>query len=435
MTPPGSYDIDMVSMNAVPPSPAATEETLAGPVASGQSPALSETAPPETTAAGTDYVAPPRLVSLDALRGFSMFWILGASAFEGAFHELAHGDKSGHHLPAWLQAVVEFFDVQFQHVKWEGFHFEDLIFPLFVFASGVAIALTIPRKVERHGRRGVAWRTARRAGVLFLLGIWFSGGMSRGFDNIRILGVLQRIAIAYFFAVWLFLYLKPRGLIAVTVGLLVGYWALLAGVAAPGEEHATFAEGHNLTNYLDRMYLPLKKYDGDHDPEGMLSNIPAIASALLGVLVGLSVEKSKASAESKALSVMGAGLALAALGYLFGAECPIIKKLWTPSFVLVAGGWSTFLFGLFYFVIDVQKVRRWSIPFIWIGMNPILLYLLQNVAPAGGMASRLVGGDVYRWFNERLLAGLGDFVLAVVATSISVALAWFLHNRRIFLRF
>jgi predicted acyltransferase len=215
--------------------------------------------------------------------------------------------------------------------------------------------------------------------------------------------------------------------------LLLGYWALLAWVPIPGFGAGNFTEGHNLTNYLDKIYLGGRKYDGNHDPEGLLSSLPAIATCLFGVLAGVRLKHAKPGA-LRGLELIAGGAALIALGWVWGWEFPIIKKLWTSSYVLFAAGWSAVAFGLFYLVIDAAQVRKWAMPFVWIGMNPILLYLLDNLAPARGVATRLVGGDAAGDLNLLFMPGSGDFLVACVASGISIWVAWFLYHRRIFIR-
>ncbi len=393
------------------------------------------TAPPEGESTvkvpAAEQSGPRRLVSLDALRGFTMFWILGGAAFENAFHALPPN-----RFTSWVND-------QLSHCSWEGCHFEDIIFPMFVFVVGVSLVLTLPAKVERDGRSKTFWRVARRAAVLFLLGVFYNGGGMRGVEGVRWMGVLQRIAIAYFFASYLFLWMKPRNLIFVIVGILLGYWALLAWVPVPGFGAGDYAEGHNLTNYLDHMYLPGRMYDKTHDPEGLLSSFPAVATCLFGVLAGVWLVR-EGRAGRKALQFVGMGLLLIKLGLFWGGNYtdsygaigyfPIIKKIWTSSYVVLVAGWSALFLGVFYLVIDVWKLRHWAVPFVWIGMNPITLYLFESIASSRNIALRIVGGTIYDVFNFLVMPGTGDLLVAIVASTISVWLAWFLHNRRIFLR-
>ena len=351
----------------------------------------------------------PRLASLDALRGFDMFWILGGGSIHGAVKTL--GDSR----------AVNVITDQLDHAKWDGFHFLDLVFPMFVFIAGVSLALSLPRKAAKHGRAATARGLAVRALILFLIGLIASGGISKGLEGVRWLGVLQRIALASLGAGLLSLWLGARAL-AVTCGaLLLGYWALLACVPAPGGTAGDFREGHNIVNWFDAQYLPGRKYDGDHDPEGILSTIPAIANCMLGVLAGIFLRSTRTAGSRKSLLLVAAGTALLALGLLWSVQFPMIKKLWTSSFVLFACGCSAILLGAFHQIIEVRNFRAWAAPFIWIGLNPITIYLAANIANFNQLANRFVGPS----------PGL---LHAVFATGLGVLLAWWLHRRKIYLR-
>jgi predicted acyltransferase len=365
--------------------------------------------------------ASQRLMSLDALRGFDMFWIVGADALGEALANFKGGP------------ITELAAKQLDHAKWEGFHFYDLIFPLFVFMIGVAITFSLGRLVATEGRAAALKRVVRRAVPLYVLGLFYYGGLNGHIDHIRLLGVLQRLALCYLFAGILFIYLRPRGLVAVCLALLVGYWALLTFVPVPEFGAGDFAERHNLTNWLDRMYLPWRKWDGDHDPEGLLSTLPAIASCLLGVFAGLLLRDPARSERQKVAWLAGAGAALVALGYAWGLEFPVIKKIWTSSFVLVAGGFSALLLAAFYLVIDVWRLRMWAMPLVWIGANALTIYIISNVVDFGKLSARFAGGDVAKWLNSQW-QGLGGLVLALVSIALSMGICRFLYRRQIFLR-
>jgi len=364
---------------------------------------------------------PPRLLSLDALRGFDMLWIVGGDAVGIALGHLVGGGPG--------RVLVE----QLDHAPWAGFHFYDLIFPTFVFMAGTAIPFSLDRMVETEGRPRAVARVLRRTALLVLLGIFYYGGLSTPLAGVRLLGVLQRIGLCYGAAALLYLYLRPRGLAATAATLLLGYWALLRFVPVPGFGAGDFAEGHNLTNWIDAHYLPFRKWDGDHDPEGLLSTLPAVASCLLGVFAGLWLRNPARSGARRGTLLLAAGAALLVLGYAWGLEFPIIKKIWTSSFVLVAGGWSAVLLGTFYLVIDVAKVSAWAWPFVWVGCNPLTLYLATNLVDFGRIAERLVGGGVARHL-DLLHAGLGDLGLAAVLVALCFGFCGFLYRRRIFLR-
>ena len=221
------------------------------------------------------------------------------------------------------------------------FAFEDLIYPLFIFIVGVSIVFSLSKALSQSGRGRVMARVVSRSCLLYLLGliachgfdqpIHGFAGQTRAHHAMRWFGVLQRIAICYCFAATLFCLLRARYLVLTTIILLVGYWVLMAYVNVPGAGRGSFAEGKNLANYLDQKYLGGFKYDGDHDPEGYLSNLPAIASCLLGVFAGKHLRDEKFGPYAKGSILIFAGAALAATGYAWGflpspVHFPVIKK-------------------------------------------------------------------------------------------------------------
>ena len=358
-----------------------------------------------------------RLVSLDVVRGIAMFWIIGAADLLDAVRNIGDSEAT--------KSVADFL----AHKAWEGFHFEDLGLPLFIFIVGISTVLSTTKTIRQSGRNEAVRRILRRAIVLFLLGIIYNGGFSTPFRDIRLLGVLQRIALCYLFAALLFCYVSQRTIVAVCAMLLLGYWALMTFVPVPGVGRANFAEGKNLANHIDKQYLPLKKYDGDHDPEGLLSTMPAIASCLLGVFAGMLLKNNTVSDQTKVFYLAGAGVAGVALGSLWALQFPVIKKIWTSSFVLVAGGYSALAVALACQVIDLWKYQRWAQPFVWIGMNSLTIFLAAKLIDFGSLAQLLVGGDINRYCGV-----YGPVILAAVTLIIELCFLHFLYHRKIFLR-
>jgi len=364
------------------------------------------------------------VLAIDALRGFDMFWIIGG---EGLVFALRAA------FPGKLTTLLA---TQMEHVAWEGLRFYDLIFPLFVFIVGVALVFSLGRILESHGRAAAFKRVLVRSLVLYILGVAYYGGLAKTVGDIRLLGVLQRIALCYLFAGLLFLLLRrekwTRTALALGIALavlLVAYWALMTFVRVPVWGAGDYAEGHNLANYLDSRYLPLFKWDGDHDPEGLLSTLPAIGTCLLGVLTGLLLRSQDMAAQRKVLWLAGAGLVSLALGYLWGLQFPVIKKIWTSSYVLAAGGWSALLLALFYQVIEIWHWRGWAMPFVWIGANAIMLYLLFSIVDFSDLARRFLGGPVSLLFGR-----YADLLVAAGVVALVLLLAGFLYRRRVFIR-
>ena len=391
--------------------------------------------------------APPsrtvRLVSLDALRGFDMFWIIGAEDVVHALNQVVNQTHAG-----WARRVepaTRFAAWQLSHKDWAGFGFYDLIFPMFVFMVGASLVFSLTKLIQAKGKPAAVRRVIIRGLILYAFGLIFYGhfdgsripNLARhpeqyhmmGVD-LRLMGVLQRIALAYLVSGLLFCFLRPRALAVVTVSLLAIYWGVMSFVPAPGVGHVSFEEGRNIANWIDFHILPGYKWDKSHDPEGLLSTIPAIASCLLGVFAGLLLKGDRFRPYLKALILIGAGAAAVGLGFAWGLQFPVIKKLWTSSFVLVAAGYSSILLGLFYLVIDVWKLRAWATPFVWIGMNAITLYMVWNLVKFDDLAQRVVGGKV----GHALLAQFEPLAVAALALLFILILARFLYKRQIFLR-
>jgi predicted acyltransferase len=358
-----------------------------------------------------------RLVSVDALRGFDMFWIIGAAGLVKGLQTISGSE------------AINFVSDQLHHQPWEGLHFEDLIFPLFIFIVGVSMVFALTRAIQESGRREALKRVYRRSLKIYLLGILYYGGLANSFGGIHLLGVLQRIALCYLFAALLFCYFKPREMLVVCVGLLIGYWALMTFVSVPGVGSGNFAEGKNLANYLDKQYLPLSKWNGDHDPQGLLSTLPAIGTCLLGVFAGLLLKNKNVPDQKKVIYLASAGITGVALGWLWGLQFPVIKKIWTSSFVLVTGGYSALLMALFYLVVDIWKYQKWAQPFVWIGMNSITVYMAVNLVDLAAITRRFVGSDPSTYCGI-----YGDLFVAVVNLILVFGLSRFLYRRRIFLR-
>src|SRR5215207_8221048 len=369
-----------------------------------------------------------RFASLDALRGFTIFWILGGDTLAWALKEMA----ADH--PGPFAAAGRFIGTQLQHVDWEGFRFYDLIFPMFIFVTGVSIVFSLSTMVDREGRSAARWRVLRRAALLFVLGLIYYGGVSQNWPEIRLLGVLQRIALCYLFASLLFLHLDLRGLVVAFVTLLVGYWALMTFVPVPGVGAGSFSKEANLARWIDYHYLPGQLVHGDWDSEGLLSTLPAVGSCLLGVLAGLLLKDVRLESLQKARWFTGSGIVLVAAGYLWGLQFPVIKPIWTSSFVLVAGGYSLLLLGTFYLLIDVWEHRAWSTVFLWFGANAIALYMINNMVGFQGVAFKLVGGDIYNFLDANVTRGAGSLVNVAVAVTLAIVLARYLYQRQIFVR-
>ena len=413
---------------------------------------VSRPATPSDASKGPAGSGGARLVSLDALRGFDMFWIVGAGALVGALGKM---NDNG---------VTRFLSTQLSHVQWAGFHFYDLLFPMFVFIAGVSLVFSTDRTVSSQGKARAMLRLARRCALLVLLGVFYYGGLSNRWPDIRLSGVLQYIGVACFVAGSLYLALRrARAIAAVCAAILLGYWALMAFMpfpdlhldsealaktvaqvgshdpakvlqSAPGSVRGRYEEGYNFSNYVDYRFLPGKKINGAYESQPLLGALGVICACLLGVLAGLWLRRTDVGDARKVTGLLAAGAASVALGFAWGLQFPVVKKLWSPSFVLVAGGYSSALLGVFYCIVEVWKKQRWCQPFVWIGMNPITIYLAHNIVNFQTLAARFAGGDLERCLDAHVAKGSGGVLLALAELGLTFLLVRFLYVRKIFIR-
>jgi len=401
---------------------------------------------------GTPPAVSERLLSVDALRGFDMFWIIGADATVAALAQMNENP------------ITVFLTTQLTHVEWVGFHFYDLIFPLFLFIVGISTVFSLDKAFETGGRATVLRRVARRGLLLYALGVFYYGGISQSWADIAWTGVIQRIAVCYVFGALIYTFVRStRGIVVVSSALLIGYWALLTFVPIPdlplekatveaaaasinsdspfdiadatkGRVRGLYEEGHNLTNFVDFLFLRGRKSQIYYINEGLLSTLPAIALPLFGILAGCLLKNRKMSPHRKIRWLLVAGAAGVALGLLWSLQFPVIKRIWSSSFILVSGGLSAWMLALFFYIIDVRHWRRWSEPLLWIGSNALVLYIAAEIVPFQKIAAHFVGGDVAVFFDHWGAEGLGTVVITAVSLLLVVMLSRFLYRRRIFVR-
>ena len=355
-----------------------------------------------------------RLLSIDALRGFDMFWIIGA-------------DELFRTLGTALN--VTWLGYQMEHAEWEGFHFYDLIFPLFLFIVGVVIPFSLSKYTAPGAARGTAYRRIlKRTILLILLGFVYWGILKFDFPHFRWPGVLQRIGICYLFASLAALHLRVRGQAILTAGLLLGYWAVLMLIPAPGFRAGDLSMQGNLPAYIDRALIPgtfcCYTYG---DNEGLLSTLPAIGTALLGVLTGEWLRSGKPKVKTLQGLLGGAAAALT-IGYLWWPLFPVIKNIWTSSFVMVAAGWSLLLLSVFYYVIEMRGWKSWAFFFVVIGMNPITIYIMDRFVSFSRMSEFFLGGAA------KLIPAAHDVILVIGMLLCEWLVLYYLYRNKTFLR-
>jgi predicted acyltransferase len=360
-----------------------------------------------------------RLVSIDALRGFDMFWIIGGGAVFSSLHKI------------FDNPITAFTANQLEHVKWQGFNFEDLIFPLFLFVVGAVLPFSVLRRIEQgRSRTSVYLHILKRTAILILLGLILNGLLQFNWPEMRWPGVLQRIGLCYFFAALLVMNTKWHTQAIVVAAILLLYWAALTLIPVPGFGPGVITPEGCLSSYIDQHLLPGKIYEqyyGYGDNEGIISTFPAICTTLLGVLTGHWL-RSRHSGNRKSVALALAALLSLLIGYLWGMSFPVIKIIWTSSYVLVSAGYSLLLLALFYWVIDVKGYRNWAFVFIVIGTNPITIYVLQWIVNFDDVAAYFVQG----------IAGLAGSAELLILALGALILKWlfllFLYRHRIFLK-
>jgi len=362
-----------------------------------------------------------RLQSLDVLRGFDMFWIMGG---EGIFLTLAT-------LTGW--PVFVWWAKQLEHVPWHGFVFYDMIFPLFLFIAGISFPFSYAKRFQGpENRKALYSHIIKRGLLLVVLGIIYNNGVSFDFAQNRYGSVLGHIGLAWMFAALIFINTRLTYRIVWFWGLLIVYYLLL--VLFPAHDLGStdpFSLEGSLAGYIDRHYMPGTLYLKIHDPEGFLSTIPAIGTALLGMLTGQFVMspylREKPFTKVMYMALAAVGLMMIGLGW--NVFFPINKNLWTSSFVCFVGGLSLLLFTLFYLVIDVLKYRKWTTFFVVIGVNSIAIYMAHALIDFDFTTKFLFGSFIGLFASnlEPLLHAIAFFV-------VSWLFLYFLYKKKIFFK-
>jgi predicted acyltransferase len=332
------------------------------------------------------------------------------------------------------------------HAEWHGWTPTDLVFPFFLFIVGVAIPLAFGRRMESGGsKRDLYWKIARRTLIIFALGMFLAAFPYFELSTIRIPGVLQRIAVCYFFASIIFLNTRVRTQVIITIALLLIYWLLVTRLHAPGFGTGDLSKEGSLASFIDRtIFGPHIWAQGKvYDPEGILSTIPAIATTLFGVLTGQWLRTDKTPYE-KVAGLFVAGASCVVIGWCWNPFFPINKALWTSSYVFFTGGLALEFLALCYWLIDIQKYQRWAKPFVVLGVNAIVLYV------GSGIMAELLGlikvpqGDgtqisLQGWIFQNLFLSWASPINASLGYAIAfvllwLGLMWILYSRKIFIK-
>ena len=378
-----------------------------------------------------------RLLSLDVLRGLTIAFMIMVNneGGEGAWTEMRHAD-------------------------WNGFTATDLVFPTFLFVVGVSTVFSIDARL-RHGDScgKLAWHSVRRAAILYLLGIVVNGFPYFHLDHLRFYGVLQRIAVCYLIVSLLYLWdRRVWTKVVLLFCVLIGYWILVRwvpvpGAGVPGHDVPFLDKDQNIVAWLDRQLMPGHLYEDPpahnlRDPEGLLSNIPAVGTALIGLLAGLWLSGKRAMGTKMLGLATGAAVCLTS-GYFWSIWFPLNKKMWTSSYVLVAAGWSLLLFALIYWVVERRGWGKsgWSkrllLPWVIFGSNAIVAYIISELLEGAlGLAPFASGGHRYNalsYLYDHLFMPIGDPGWRALAYSVFYAMVcflpvWALYRRKIFVK-
>jgi len=382
---------------------------------------------------GSNTVAVPsrRLLSIDALRGITIAFMIMVN-------------NNGSDRAWWFM----------KHADWNGLTPTDLVFPTFLFLVGASIVLAFAARLAKGATRAqLAWQTVRRAIILFLFGIVVNGFPFFHLSTLRIYGVLQRIAICYLIVGLFYLWdRKWQSKVAVLIAALVGYWILMRWVPVPGygmpfRDIPFLDKDAQWVAWLDRHLMPGRLYEGTRDPEGLISDIPALGTALLGLLAGMWIRSTHSLKQKAAGLAEGAALCLA-IGYLWSIWFPLNKKLWTSSYVLVAGGIALSLLALLFWAVEVKGWRgKWLWAPLVLGSNAIAAYMISELL---GTTLELLGNWINgainhkpldptawaytHWFAHIPNGGVGAFAYSVSYLILCFIPVHILYRKKIFLK-
>ncbi len=356
-----------------------------------------------------------RLMCVDALRGFDMLWIIG-----GGEVMIALAKAYPNNFTQWLAK-------NFDH-EWGRFGFYDLIMPLFLFIVGVVMPVAFKKRLEKgESKKEIYIHVIKRVIKLYILGLIASGHLlDLDIATLHLwTDTLHAIAVGYLVSAVLILEVRLKGQILITALLLLLYWAIMALVPIPGNGAGLYEQNQNLALYIDDKVL-------GHFQEGygwtyILTNMTFVCSVMLGVFAG-QILLSDRSDKKKAIQLALLGISCVVAGRIWGIWFPIIHHLWTSSLVLYAGGWSFLLLAVFYWVIDVRGFRKWSFPFIVIGVNAIAVYVATHLFDFKLIGNVFVGG-LAQW-----LGAWNEVVQTLAALLVVWLILYWMYRTKTFIK-
>jgi predicted acyltransferase len=370
-----------------------------------------------------------RLISLDVLRGITIAFMIAVNTpgdWEHSFWAMKHAD-------------------------WNGFTPTDLVFPAFLFMVGISIVFSFESRLK-HGetRISIFLHTLRRAIILFLLGLVVNGFPFFHLATLRIYGVLQRIAVCFLCAGALYLWNRHvSSKVAILTALLLGYWILLRwvivpGFGLPGRDIPLLDKDANLVAWLDRLIMPAQRLlGGTRDPEGLLSDLPALGTTLLGMLTGIWLRRER-TLHQKIVGILAGGVSLVVMGQIWNHWFPINKNMWTSSYVLYAAGWTLLALALCFWAVEIKGWKRgWTGPWLVFGMNAIIAYVFSELLAStlDAIDIHLGGGrlSLHRFLFLKVFAPIGSLSIASLLYSTCFVLicaipVTILYRRKIFIK-
>ncbi|WP_114747689.1 acyltransferase family protein [Pleomorphovibrio marinus] len=361
--------------------------------------------------------SPQRLVSLDAMRGFTIAAMILVN-YPGTWD---------HVYPPLL------------HAEWNGITMTDFIFPFFLFIVGVSIAYAYTKRLKSGGEKaGLYPKIAIRALKIFAVGVFLNLIPEFNLVDVRFAGVLQRISVVFLVCAFLFLNTNWKIQTLIAIGILFFYWLAMTLIPTPGYDRALLEPGENLAAWIDRILLPGKMWEGTWDPEGLFSTIPSVVTGIFGLLAGKILIGSD-SQQEKANKLMAIGVPIILLGLLWNQVFPINKHLWTSPFTCVTGGAAFTALGAFYYLVDIKGYRSGTSIGVIFGANAITVYVLADVLSMifynsnlfnGGLDTQFVGGITKMGVPIKM----ASFVYAIIYVGINFIPAYILYKKNIFIK-
>lgn len=358
-----------------------------------------------------------RLISLDALRGFTIAAMI-----------VVNYPGSEDHV---------FFTLR--HTVWNGLSFTDQVAPFFLFMVGMSIVFAYSKRVAAGAAKGALYKKIIfRSLKIYAVGMFLNLMPDFDLATIRWTGTLQRIAVVFLLCSLIYLHTSWRQQAWLAGILLVGYWLTLVLIPTPGVGKVMLEPGVNIVAWFDSQYLPGRMWRGTWDPESILTTVTSVVSGLTGMLAG-ALMVSERSLTDKLGGLLTGGVLAALAGYFWGLAFPVNENLWTSSFVLVTSGFAALFFGVCYYIVDIKGLGRWTWPGIVFGSNAIAIYFLAEVwalllyeMKPGGMS--LNERWMHGWMGMGWNAELASLVYALLFVCINFIPAWLLYRRKIFIR-